>query len=103
MSSWKNQLKKACQENYPHEGYFGGSANFNWPIKQVTQYLTKLEKLGVSNIEIIDCDKIRFELPSPCDSSEALIYILTYEIKPSSVIYNRKKDISYTLTLKFRN
>jgi len=96
---WKDQLMKAMEPIDDRELYFGH--NVEWELKGVRKFILKLEKLGVSNVEIPDDETIRFELPGEADCYDIFLHILTMAPKPSEVVFKKGK-YNNRLTLTWR-
>lgn len=88
--TWQEQLDEIVVDNI-----FGH--NLEWDIKDLRKYILKLEKLGVTEIKILDLDSFQFELPAPVNQDEILLFILTgggaSGHMPSSVDHFKKKNI----------
>lgn len=87
-----NFLDDVCEKN---DGLFGHNVDLD--IKEIRRYIKKLKKLGCKNFYIPDYYTIEFELPGPCDQSEALLFILKNAL-PSDIKHNKSK-YSEKLTL----
>lgn len=82
--TWQEQLKLVLEFEY-----FG--KNIEWELKDISKFISKLEKLGASDIQIIDNESIEFELPAPVNCHDILLFILTSDPKPSTVLHKKKK------------
>ena len=91
-SNWKEQLNEVLSnEGNERDGVFG--TNIDWEVKSVKKFLSKLETLGITNINIPNYDTIELELPPHSTPSEVFLQILTMHPKPCDAIYNKKKCI----------
>ena len=81
---WKQQLKSILRDDY-----FG--KNVEWEFKDVCKYISKLEKLGASYIQIVDNESIEFQLPAQLNCADLLMFILTSDTRPSTVLHKKGK------------
>jgi hypothetical protein len=103
IKNWQDQLNQVvCDKNgyvAPQDEIMTFGHNIEWDIKDVREYIVKLEKFGAKDIEIPDEDTIRFTLPKKCGNCiQLLLFVMTADRNAANITFKKKTD---TLTLSF--